>query len=179
MPVSDLQLIKKARAGDETAFHDLVDRHAGRLYRFAYSLVGNEADAEDIVQETFVAAFRHLRSFRAEASVKTWLTRIVVKQAAKCHRWRKRHRTLPIEAAEGINEDKNHSGYSEQRLEAMEMLNSLPAKFREIIVLRELEGYSYDEIADILGTPRGTVESRLFRARKILKDRFGTLESKI
>lgn len=177
MQATDLQLIRKARAGDGTAFHTLVDRHANRLYMLAYSLVGNSADAEDIVQEAFVAAFRHLRLFREEASVKTWLTRIVVKQSAKCHRWRKRHRTLPIEAAESFVDGLGNAGDKEKRFEVMETLNLLPAKFREIIVLRELEGYTYDEIANILRIPRGTVESRLFRARKMLKNKFGTAES--
>ena len=170
MQARDLQLIQMARDGDEKAFHELVDRHASQLFRLAYSLVGSGADAEDIVQETFVAAFRHLRVFRADASVKTWLTRILVKQAAKCHRWRKRHRTLPIEAAEGMD---GGIATQELSLDAQEMLDALPGKFRQVLVLREIEGCSYEEMAEILGIPRGTVESRLFRARKMLKDKFG------
>ena len=91
----DLGLLRKAAAGDDRAFRDLVDRHADRLYRLAFSLVGNAADAEDVLQETFTGAFRGLKGFRATASVKTWVTRILVTQAAKCRRDRKRRGTEP------------------------------------------------------------------------------------
>ncbi len=80
---TDFALIQRARGGDHGAFHDLVDRHAGSLFGLAVSLSGNAADAEDIVQETFTGAFRGLAGSEGRASVKTWLTRILVRQAAR------------------------------------------------------------------------------------------------
>ena len=86
----DIELLHRAGSGDSAAFHALVDRHAQRLYRLAVSLIGNAADAEDVLQETFIGAFRGLRSFEARSSVKTWLTRILVLQAAQWNRGERR-----------------------------------------------------------------------------------------
>src|SRR5271167_631695 len=89
----DIELLHRAGAGDSGAFHALVDRHAQRLYRLAVSLIGNATDAEDVLQETFIGAFRGMRSFEGRSSVKTWLTRILVIQAAQFNRGRRRRVT--------------------------------------------------------------------------------------
>src|SRR5271170_245595 len=93
----DIKLLRRAEDGDSAAFHALVDRHAQRLYRLAASLIGNAADAEDVLQETFIGAFRGLRSFEGRSSVKTWLTRILVMQAAQWNRARRRRPAGPMD----------------------------------------------------------------------------------
>jgi RNA polymerase sigma-70 factor (ECF subfamily) len=172
LPISDLELVRKAGLGDDTAFHELVDRYANDLFRLAYALVGNADDAEDILQETFLGAFEHLRSFKGRSSVKTWLIRILVKQVAKYHRyWRLRETKSLDEISESVK-TVLPARDQELRMDIKTMISTLSPEHREIIVLRELQGYSYKEIAEILGIPPGTVESRLFRARQDLKDRF-------
>ena len=165
---SDLGLLRRAASGDERAFHELVDRHSAWLFRLAFLLVGNEADAEDVVQETLLGAFRHLRRFRGDASVKTWLTRILTRQAAMRHRSGSRSRTVALQEAAGdAGAQAERAGL---RLDVRDVLAALAPEHKEVVVLREFEGMSYAEIAEALDVPRGTVESRLFRARQHLKE---------
>lgn len=174
----DHAVMQRVRSGDSAAFHDLVDRYAGRLYSAAYALVGNAADAEDVVQETLAGAFTSARSFRGEASVKTWLLKILVRQAARNRRSRKRWRFLSLsigtESSPGDTGPavSGNQSEAESKLDVPEMLQVLSAEHREVIVLRELQGMSYEEMAQTLGVPRGTVESRLHRARRELKEKF-------
>jgi RNA polymerase sigma-70 factor (ECF subfamily) len=175
---SDLELWQAAATGDHRAFHALIDRHSARLFRLALSLSAGRSDAEDICQETFVAAFKSLRAFDGRASVKTWLTRILMRRAAKI--WNKQklaRRTLSLDrsaAGSGDNGDHSiaasigvasHVAGVDQKLDLLEVIRTLAPEFRETVMLREIEGLSYQEIAVTLGVPRGTVESRLFRAR--------------
>ena len=173
--MSDVDLVRRARDGDETAYHEMVDRYAADLYRLAFSLVGNAADAEDVLQETLLGAFRHVRNFQERSSVRTWLSRILVRQAARCHRSRARHKTVSLhglpDTSQALVTDKTASGEPDTRMDVVAMLAALSPMHREVIVLRELEGMSYEEISDVLAVPRGTVESRLFRARQVLKER--------
>ena len=178
MQPGDSELVRRARHGDEAACHEMVDLYSTPLYRLAYSLVGNAADAEDVLQETFSGAFRSLRGFQERASLKTWLTRILMRQAARCHRSRARHRMAPLEAVQenpagGRANSAAARSESDQgmKMDIMQELQQLSPGHREVIVLREMQGMSYDEIAGALGVPRGTVESRLFRARQELKER--------
>jgi len=175
---TDLELARRARQGDDEAFHELVDRHAAALYRLAFSLVGNAADAEDVVQEALSGALQGLRGFKGRSSVKTWLSSIVVRQAAKSHRTRARHRVTSLDrlqegggAATAALEAEGFAARSNARLDIFAVLQALSPEHREVIVLREMEGRTYDEIADILAVPRGTVESRLHRARRELRNR--------
>lgn len=173
---SDIALLHKASGGDAGAFHTLADRHADRLYRLAVSLVGNRFDAEDIVQETFIGAFKGMRGFEGRASVKTWLTRILVTQVARWRRERKRRRPRGGEAdVEPVEE--SPAGGIGARMDLMEAVGRLSAEHREVIVLREMEQLSYEEIAGVLGVPRGTVESRLHRARGELRERLKAYRS--
>lgn len=178
MGATDLELARRARQGDDEAFHELVDRHGARLYGLAFSLLGNAADAEDVVQEALSGALQGLRGFEGRSSVKTWLSSIVVRQAAKCHRTRARHRVVSLDQlqedavratsalqAEGV------AARSNARLDILSVLQGLSPEHREVVVLREMEGRTYDEIAAILAVPRGTVESRLHRARRELRNR--------
>jgi RNA polymerase sigma-70 factor (ECF subfamily) len=167
----DIDLLHRAADGDEAAFHRLVDRHAQSLYRLAYSLIGNAADAEDVLQETFVGAFRGLGGFEARASVKTWLTRILLTQTAKWRRQRRRHPVEPIGENQPAGAAKPAAAvdHVDQRIDVHAALLQLTPEHREILVLREFEHLAYDQIAQVLGVPRGTVESRLHRARLELR----------
>jgi RNA polymerase sigma-70 factor, ECF subfamily len=162
----DIELLHRAGSGDSAAFHALVDRHAQRLYRLAVSLIGNAADAEDVLQEAFVGAFRGLRSFEARSSVKTWLTRILVLQAAQWNRGKRRRPAGSLEDSTPAA-----AGSPETAIDVQAALGRLSPEHREILALREFEGMSYEEIAQVLGVPRGTVESRLHRARSEMREK--------
>jgi RNA polymerase sigma-70 factor, ECF subfamily len=175
---SDWQLARRARGGDIAAFHELVDRHAASLLGMATMLVGNAADAEDVVQETLAGAFRGLGSFRGDSAVKTWLTRILLRQAAGLLRRRMRHPAVSLEAADPASRSRYAgpsvpagTGRADARMDLAAALAAMSEEHRQVLVLRELQGLSYDEIAEILSVPRGTVESRLFRARRAMQDR--------
>ncbi len=175
---NDLELVRRARRGSDAAFHELVDRHAGRLFGLAFSLIGNAADAEDVVQETFLGALRGLRAFKGRSSVKTWLIRILVKQAARHHRSRSTRETVSLDDISEASASvlgKQQAAASTRRLDirmdVLAALETLSPEHRQVIVLRELQGMSYQEMAEVLRIPRGTVESRLFRARRELKER--------
>jgi RNA polymerase sigma-70 factor (ECF subfamily) len=181
----DLDLLRQAARGDGQAFHKLVDRHGQSLYRLAVSLAGNSADAEDLVQECLAGAFRGLDRFEGRSSVKTWLTRILVTQVARWRRSRRGKTALSIQAMDsGSGGDQagetadwvgasgtdpaDHVG---RQVDVQAALRTLSAEHREVLVLREFQGLAYEEIAEVLGVPRGTVESRLHRARAELRGR--------
>jgi len=168
----DLELLRRARQGEESAFHELVDRHANALFKLALSLTGTVGAAEDVLQDTFLGAFKHLSTFEGRSSVKTWLIRILVKQAAKYHRYRRLRRTEPIDDISETYPSAFSPSDSELAIDIKTMIKTLSPEHREVILLRELQGFSYEEMAEVLGIPRGTVESRLFRARKELRKRF-------
>jgi RNA polymerase sigma-70 factor (ECF subfamily) len=167
--VIDADLLKRSAAGDGTAFHQLVDRHGDRLFRLAKSLVGNAADAEDVLQEAFAGAFRGAGKFEGRSSVKSWLTRIVITQAAKFWRSRRGKRDQPLEGEIGSGD--GGAAAVDAKLDLNACLKNLSEEHRQVLVLREIDGMAYDEMAEVLGVPRGTVESRLFRARAELKKR--------
>jgi RNA polymerase sigma-70 factor (ECF subfamily) len=183
---SDLDLWKSAVRGDHGAFHTLVDRHARGLFRVALSMSESRSDAEDICQETFAAAFKGLKGFDGRASVKTWLTRILMRRAAKIwNKQRNARRTISL-YRDDADERRGHEANGatlpgkasaaatvdvDTRMDVMSVIRQLPEEFRDVVVLREIDGLSYQEIADALGVPRGTVESRLHRARAELRRR--------
>ena len=177
---SDLELLRSATQGDEKAFHVLVDRHAPGLFRLALSLSSSRADAEDICQETFAGAYQSMVRFDARSSVKTWLTKILIRRAAKIwHKSRHSRRSISIDdpgrggdapsnpPAQAVAKLSVPSSVSQvdHQMDLMQVIRTLSPEHRDVIVLRELEGFSYDEIASALKVPRGTVESRLHRAR--------------
>jgi RNA polymerase sigma-70 factor (ECF subfamily) len=179
-------LIAAAAGGDDGAFHALVDRHAPQLFRVARSMSRTREDAEDLLQDTFVAAHRGLRNFAGRSSLKTWLLTILTRKAATAwQRSRHSRRTLSIDAARNGESDDDRGGRHdlpatdgtarsvEQRMDVAAVLRTMSTPYREILVLREVRGLSYEEIAQVLGVPRGTVESRLSRARADFRTRFG------
>ena len=170
MGPDDQELVRRALQGEQAAFHELVDRHAGLLFGLAALLVGHAADAEDIVQETLSGAFRGLKAFRGQASVRTWLTRILIRQAAWHLRGRRRRRdSLRQQSLAARQYVASESQAADARMDVAEAIQALSPEHREVVVLRELEGLSYEQIADALDIPRGTVESRLFRARRSMQ----------
>ena len=175
MEPGDLELVRRAVRGDGAAFHTLVDRHAPELMRLAVSLSATRADAEDVLQETFIGAYQGLRRFDGRASVKTWLKRILVRQAARQWNRSKRSRSaLPIEAADTSPAPRDAGGGGgavrvDQRIDVGAVVKTLAPEHREVIVMREFDQMSYAEIAEVLQIPIGTVESRLHRARADLR----------
>jgi RNA polymerase sigma-70 factor (ECF subfamily) len=166
---SDVDLLRQAKAGHQEAFHRLIDRHAPAMLRLAPNLVPTRHDAEDLLQETFTAAFRSLATFQERSTVKTWLYAIMFRQAAILRRkigqpLSPLHDNLPSHTP-------NPTARTDARLDLHAALDQLPEDARTILILRELDGLSYDEIAGLLSIPRGTVESRLHRARQALKSR--------
>jgi RNA polymerase sigma-70 factor (ECF subfamily) len=165
-PPGDAELLRRTYAGDQAAFRTIVDRHGRYLTRVALTLAGNNlADAEDLVQETFVAALTS--RFRGESAARTWLVQILVRQAALLRRKRGRERGNPL-GGEMERTTRSPVSGTDAKLDLAEMLEGLSPDQRDVIVLRELEGLSYEEMAKALHEPRGTGESRLHRARAAL-----------
>jgi RNA polymerase sigma-70 factor (ECF subfamily) len=166
---ADAELLRRSADGDGQAFHQLVDRHADRLYRVAISLVGNIADAEDVLQEALAGAFRSAKNFEGRSSVRSWLTRIVVTQAARF--WRSRYGKRDVSLEADVDEPASGGGTAavDAKLDLNAALLQLSQEHREVLVLREIDGMAYEQMAEVLGVPRGTIESRLFRARAELK----------
>jgi len=174
----DAQLVKAALAGDSGAFGTLVERHQDRLYNTLFRVLGCREDARDVVQEAFVQAFTKLSSFQGAAKFYTWLYRIGMNLALS--QLRRRRPTASVDDMKGRigQEPVDRQAGPDQTLAQNEQvetvqraLNLLGDEPRQILVLRELEGCSYDTIAEILSLPIGTVRSRLFRARLQLREK--------
>lgn len=176
----DLELVEAAQAGDVRAFEALANRYRRRLTRYLYTLLRDAAESEDIAQETVVKAYFGLKSFRAESSFSTWFYRIGINTAKRnLARNRKRLPQLPdaLSANEGSGSQQStweplDYDTPETRLESKQFLDfldqaldELPEEQRTALILRELEGLSYEEIALRMHSPVGTVRSRIHRAR--------------
>ena len=179
--MDDAELVASARAGDPQAFATLVGRYEKRIARLVRGMV-QERDTEDVTQEAFLKAFSKLANFDGRSSFYTWIFRIAANTAMD---WRKRerrrrHASLPVgpegEDAVPSGEVGPHATATRRELARKidEAIEALPDKHHEILVMREIEGLSYDEIAERLGTSKGTVESRLFRARERLRERLSS-----
>ena len=179
---TDVDLLRAAAEGDRNAFHVLIDRHGSDLLRLARSLSRSRSDAEDVVQETLVGAYRGLQKFDGRSSVKTWLCRILTRQAARAWNRGIRHQSTAsldaagAEAGEPLADFRRvRSGTTladvERRIDLHAVLQTLGEDHRTVVMLRDIQGMSYSEIAAALGVPQGTVESRLFRARAELREK--------
>ena len=152
----------------QPAFRELLQQHAGYLFGVARAMVRSNADAEDLVQETFLGALKG--RFRAESSLRTWLVGILVRQANMLRRSRwHRNRPMSLNVENEIGDPVEPSSGTDAKLDLARLLEELSPEHRQVIVLRELQGLSYDEMTEILKVPRGTVESRLHRAREQLR----------
>ena len=176
--------MERLTAGHDAALNDLMERHATPVFHFLCRMVGNEDDANDLAQETFVRVFRARASFRTGEKFSTWLFTIAANLARNHFRWRSRHPNVSLEAETGETEQTlgstlpaNDPAPSEQALAAERAeavraaVGKLPEDLREAIVLCEWEELSVAEAAAILETTPKAVESRLYRARQILRER--------
>jgi RNA polymerase sigma-70 factor (ECF subfamily) len=178
----DRELVEQARAGMRPAFDQLVARYQRRLLRLVLRLLRDQAEAEDVVQETFLKAYRALPRFRGDAAFYTWLYRIALNGARNAI-LRRRQRcgpqgVTPSQMAAPVSE----IGTPESRLLSKQVMlavdaamEALPLELRTAIVLREIEGLSYEEIGEIMECPLGTVRSRIFRAREAIARRLRPL----
>lgn len=173
-------MIRRCIAGDDAACADLVASHQRTVYNLAYHLLGEREEALDVSQEVFLRVFRTLATFRGHSSLKTWIFRIVVNQVRNRQRWwRRRHRSelisleehlrhTDVEARETIWPDRQLAS-KEAAAYLWSALERLPFDQRTALVLREVDGLAYDEIAYTLDIAVGTVKSRLTRARQALR----------
>ena len=173
---SDRDLIERCQAGHDSAFEDLVRRHQGRAVNVAWQLLGNWEDALEVAQDAFVRVYRTLDGFRGDCEFTTWLYRIVVNLAHNKHRWWRRRGRAQTETLDG---DRQFAAptvppdaaavQNEFSRRLSEKIAALPVSFRDILVLRNVEGLSYEEIAAVLECSLGTVKSRIARAREALR----------
>ncbi|HSQ58036.1 MAG TPA: sigma-70 family RNA polymerase sigma factor [Gemmata sp.] len=179
MSDDDRKLIEDCLGGSRDAFGELVCRYQGRLYNAAIRLLDNAEDAADVVQESFLNAFQALSSFKGDSEFFTWLYRIAFNTAISLKRRRRATVSLDQRTAEGGLEPDDASEYirpgaglerTEEERQLQDAINRLSQEHREVIVLKEIEGLKYEQIADILGVPIGTIRSRLHRARLELRD---------
>ncbi|HEX8187910.1 MAG TPA: sigma-70 family RNA polymerase sigma factor, partial [Pyrinomonadaceae bacterium] len=188
-PSAEEQFLERLRGGEAAAFNRLVEERHGDIYALLYRLTEDPEEARDLTQETFLQAFRHLASFRGDADLRTWLYRIAVNQARNRWRWwkrRRRDRTVSLDAPvsdeidaplsaglagdEGLDPERRTLA-RERELALHAALKSLSRPYREVIVLRDIEGLSYEEVASTLDLNVGTVKSRLNRGRAELRRR--------
>jgi RNA polymerase sigma-70 factor (ECF subfamily) len=184
----DLALVKRVQGGDNSAFDLLVRKYQHRIGAVVYRFVPDHAEAQDIVQEAFIRAYRALANFRGDAQFYTWLYRIAVNTAKKALVDMKRDPTIS-ESALRPSSDEDDETYRpgnepisdetpESVLAANEIarvveaaMEALPSELRQAVTLREIEGMSYEEIAEVMDCPIGTVRSRIFRAREAISAR--------
>ncbi len=175
----DTHLVTASQQGDQDAFASLMQRHQRRVFNLVLRMLQDYEEASEITQEAFLAAWMGLPSFRGEARFATWLYRIAYNCALKQLERRKRERYLraAIEA-EQILEEMNKQKQAEDILELRarqaimrEQFLQLPTKYRIVLTLRHLHEMTYEEMADILTLPIGTIKTHLFRARHLLKER--------
>lgn len=181
MSSDEKQLIRECLAGRTEAFGELVIRYQDRLLNALAGILGSPEDARDVAQDAFVHAFQRLKTFRGQSAFYSWLFRIALNAAASQRR-RTRRKTASIDAARdqagGDPPDRHPASAPSHALEASERraavqnaLARLPAEFRIPLVLKEIDGLKYHEIAAIIGCPVGTVRSRIHRARSELRER--------
>ena len=177
---ADRPLVAAAASGDIAAFETLVQRHQTRLVGYLRGLTNADTDAEDLAQETFFRAYRSLKGFRGTSSFRTWLYQIATNVFRTWLEKKRTHAPLnamsldapppgaedPIEPAGELDPESRHV----DRDAIDRALAQLPADQREAVLLRDVEGFDYKEIAEQLGVPLGTVESRIFRGRQRLRE---------
>src|SRR4051812_37208790 len=179
--------VLRLKANEDAAHDELVRNFNGQIFHVAFRMLGDSGDAADVAQEIFLKVFRNIGGFKGESSLKTWIFRIAFSEILNRLRWwKRRHRqsTVSLDAEQSVNGNGNGNGYyvsdvrptPEQALESKEQeeaiqkaLAKLSGDHRSIIILRDIEGFSYGEIADVLGISIGTVKSRLARGRADLK----------
>lgn len=186
---ADAEMLRAVLAGDATAYRGLVEKYQGRVFAMVFGMVRNHEDARDITQDAFVKAYRNLQSFRLESSFYTWLYRIAMNLAIDHTRRQKRQNTTEFDEQLGTRDgdgellEQHHTDNPRRALERKELqrlileaLDKLPDEQRQIVLLREVDGLSYKEIADVMEIPEGTVMSRLYYARQKLQKLLASLK---
>lgn len=179
----EAELVHELQAGSEAAFDWLVTYYHAGVYNLVYGILSDPADAADVTQEVFLRAFRGIRGFRRGSSLKTWLYRISVRQALNHRRWCWRHhrQQVSIDAEDETTgttldlRDAEATPYEwcashEMQAKVREALAVVPEAFRSAVILRDLEGLSYEEVSEVLEVSVGTVKSRILRGRRMLKE---------
>lgn len=183
--LSDAELMEMARGGDETAMRVIVRRHNQQLFRVARSILREDSEAEDVVQATYVSAFTNLTSFRNESQLATWLTRIALNEALG--RLRKARRTTALEeldmpsrsgdanllhlpASISAPDPEAEAARNQARRLLERAVDRLPLTFRPVFILRDVQGMNIEETASLLDLRPETVKTRLFRARKLMRE---------
>jgi RNA polymerase sigma-70 factor, ECF subfamily len=189
IPTEDAALIADLKAGSEEAFGILIAQYHQPLYSLIARSLNDPADAADITQEVFIKVFRSIRGFHGEASLRTWLYRIALHEASNQRRWWSRHKKqeITIDSPTESDDDESagfclsatladrrdspfdHAAQAETRERVEAALRQLPEAFRTVVILREIEGFAYEEISEILNVNLGTVKSRLTRGRSALR----------
>ena len=188
----DFTFISRCQKGDAEAFGALVERYQKKMFNIAFRMTGDYEAAGEIVQEAFLSAFRAIKTFRGEATFATWMTSIVLnhaKNSLKKTRVISHYETISLDQSAEANDETPRFDPPARGLSAVELLekknvqeavqeaiNSLDADFREVLILKDIQELSYEEIGPILNIPDGTVKSRIFRAREALRER---LKSKL
>lgn len=183
----DHEAVSACQKGNADAFEVLVEKYQKKMLNMAYRMMGDYEEACEVVQEAFLSAYRTMKTFRGEATFSTWLYSITMNHARNrmkqmTSRARHEESTLddPIETQEGSYtvEPQSREALALEQLEKKEVqqtvqacINSLDKEYREVLILRDIQGFSYEEISDILTLPDGTVKSRLFRARDMMRER--------
>jgi RNA polymerase sigma-70 factor (ECF subfamily) len=179
----EAELVTELQGGSGAAFDWLVTHYSGPVYGLVVGMVSESSDAADITQDVFLKAFRGIRGFRRGSSLKTWLYRIAVREALNHRRWLWRHHrqqdSMDTEIADGRAlmeiEDESRTPFDEAASHEVqhavqEALRGVPEVFRSAVMLRDLEGMSYEEVAEVLEVSVGTVKSRILRGRRLLRD---------
>jgi RNA polymerase sigma-70 factor (ECF subfamily) len=192
IPGDEAALVAELKAGSERAFTQLIGQYHQPIYSVIARSLQDPADASDITQEVFIKVFRNIRSFHGEASLRTWIYRIALHEASNQRRWWSRHKrqeitmetpcgghdadcegeplSLGATLADGHDSPFDHAAHGQTRARVEAALGQVPEVFRTVVILREIEGFTYEEIAEILGVNLGTVKSRLTRGRAALRE---------
>lgn len=174
--LTDEQIVERVRAGEQHLFEILMRRHNPQVYRAARSIVHDDGEAEDVMQDAYVRAYEHLREFEGRSRFSTWVTRIAVHEALARARRSKRYDTFdageegPSMPASAVATPEQQTSDSEMRRLLEQAVSALPEEFRSVFVLRAVHGMNGAEVADCLGLEEATVKTRLFRARGRLRD---------
>lgn len=180
-------LVDRCQRGDRESFAQLMRLHEKQIFNFTYRMLGNEGEAEDLTQDIFIAAFRGIRSFRGEAKFSTWLYRIALNQARNRIKYLSRRKffarqarradygaKMVSESPEGLADSaptpEQWTIMKDLAAQVQECLNQIPHQARQILILRDVQGFSYDELSEMLSLKPGTVKSRLHRARAALRE---------
>jgi RNA polymerase sigma-70 factor, ECF subfamily len=186
-PRAEAEFIERLKRGEAAAFEELVAERSGEIYGLLFRLTENSEEARDLTQETFLRAFQSIDRFRGEADLRTWIYRIAINQARNRWRWwrrRRRDTTVSLDAEHGssgqtlmatlaeLSENPEQQTLAHERESALRSaLQRVGRAYRETVILRDIEGFTYEEIATTLGINVGTVKSRLARGRQELRQK--------